>query len=117
MRIDLKVVRTVGNDLKKCRIKIDTLHESMKKIHTGILAQDCDAFDEEMAELHKKLSDLEDEIAQMNSLIVGLNGMVSVYEKTEKKNIAKLNSITYVSKGATKDVVISVPDNITGLFR
>lgn len=118
MRIDLKTAEACSLDLKAIKKKMELIFEQTARIHTELAAEENEALEELVQQLYLKLRELNDEVVRLKALITALDGIVSVYEKTEKKTYAHIESIGHSRKGSAKTIKLEgvVPSAVSDLF-
>ncbi|MBQ3101174.1 MAG: hypothetical protein IJC50_09300 [Clostridia bacterium] len=119
MRIDLKTAEACSRDLKAVKNKMESILEQTARIHTELAAEENEGLEELVAQLYAKIRELDDETVRIKALVTALDGIISVYEKTEKKVCAHLNRIGHSRKGTVVPIELEgvVPAGVSDLFK
>ncbi|MBE6707690.1 MAG: hypothetical protein E7578_00425 [Ruminococcaceae bacterium] len=119
MVIDLTVSKKCLEDLIRFYKNAENLYDEIRKIQVELSDDDTDSFEELSLELYEKMNDIEVRIGEVKSMIQALDSVMSVYERTEKKNINKMENMDNKLKDTTRLIAIDgqVPDELADLFR
>lgn len=119
MVIDLTVAKKCLEDLVRFYKNAENLYNEIRKIQVELSSEDTDSFEELSLELYEKIEDIEQRMDEVRSMIKALNSIMAVYERTEKKNISKMENMDNKLKDTTRLIAIDgrVPDDLADLFR
>ena len=119
MRIDLKTAEACSKELKTVKKKMESILEQTARIHTELAAEENEGLEELVAQLYGKIRELDDETVRLKALVTALDGIISVYEKTEKKTCAHISRIGHSRKGTAAPIKLEgvVPNGVSDLFK
>ena len=119
MVFDLKAAEKCLKVLQSCRYKSELLCDGIRGIYRELCAEESKEMELLSGELGKRLSELEEQVSQIKALMIALDGIISIYEKTEQKNIARIEGIHCPRKDLPRwiDILNTVPSDIAELFR
>ena len=119
MTIDLTTAQTCRDELVRCRREMETIYDDLRRVYTELSADDNDAFEELVYDLYGKMNYTEQQIRNLKSMIRALESIISIYDRTERKNISKAEGLDIVTSDIARSIPVGsyVPPEIADLFR
>ena len=119
MKINLTIAQNCSKEIKKCRTETSMLCDAVRSVCNELNMTENDEIEMICLDLRRKIRKLEEHVEQLGAMDNALDNIVSVYDRTEKKNTSRAGLVTGGQKGIPELIPINdrVPANIHHLVK